>query len=423
MSGLTLRRRQGGQMLRRVCETSGLITALGLGVFASNAPAQEYSELRGRAGEKGVPATSPLPSGESDTRVSTLKDVAGEMVISVATSWEGDRGIIKGPNVEQVRQTILKHFNGIQPAVYPAWGGFWPTQKPAAVEDSTFWVEPLSAQVEWAKARDLHVMHHVLLAPNYYFPDWWRETHYTAPELEIILKKYIRTAVSVKGVDAWNVANELFLGDGSYFNRGSGEWDIKWLDMGMEPDASGLTGEEKVNDEHPRFVRIALEHAAAHTDGKLEIRGGTTFRDPRKLDALYQLALHLRNLGTPLHAVGIQGHLDYNGDYDFEAFKENVAKFRKAGLEFYITELDVGLPEGEDPESVDWKTVEALQAGMYFHLVQAAREAGVSLISVWGLTDEAGSGWRGGQRALLFDNHFAPKATYDAFQKGLGEAK
>lgn len=352
-------------------------------------------------------------ASSSDRGPLTLKQVAKETMICTSTGWDGPNGIINGPRAEEIRKTILENFNAIQPAVYPAWGGFWPTEKPETVEDYAFWTEPLSSQAEWAERHDLKVLHHVILAPNYYFPEWWKQTNYSASELETILKKYVQAVVSVKHVDAWNVTNELFLGDGSYFREGSADWDIKWLGIGMEPDASGLEGDDKINDVHPRFVRMALEHAAAHTDASLEIREGNTFKNPRVLAALYQLALHIKNSGTPLHAVGIQGHLDYNGNYDFDAFKAQVAKFRDAGFEFYITELDVGLPKGENPETADWERIEPLQAEMYYRFIKAAREASVSWISVWGLTDAPAGSWRGGERALLFDQQFSRKTTYE----------
>jgi GH35 family endo-1,4-beta-xylanase len=113
--------------------------------------------------------------------------------------------------------------------------------------------------------------------------------------------------------------------------------------------------------------------------------------------------------------------LDYNGTYDFEAFKSTVAKFQKAGVVFYITELDVGLPKGEIPGAADWETIEPLQAEMFYQIIKAAREAGVSLISVWGITDALEGGWRGGERALLFDKNFKPKPSFEAVLRALIE--
>jgi endo-1,4-beta-xylanase len=349
----------------------------------------------------------------------TLRQAAEDIYIGTSTGFSGKNGIIQGPQVETNRKLITEHFNCIQAAVYPAWGGFWPPRQPAAVDAYSFWTEPLSAQAKWAKENDLYVLHHSLFSPNYYFPEWWRNVHYSASELEVILKKYVQAVVSVQNVDAWNMFNELFLGDGSYFPDGNGEWDNKWLGLGMEADASGLTGAAKVNEAHPRFIRMALEHAARFTDGTLELREGTTLKNPRKLDALYQLVLHLKQSGTPIHAVGIQGHLDYNGDYDFDGFRSTVAKFRKAGVKFYVTELDVGLPKGENPETADWANIEPLQAEMYFQFIQAARAAGVSLICFWGMTDAPTGGWRGGQKALLFDENYERKPTYDAALRAL----
>jgi GH35 family endo-1,4-beta-xylanase len=353
----------------------------------------------------------------------TLRQAAGKTLIGTSTAFAGENGIIRGPHVAENRHIILEHFNCIQPAFYPAWGGFWPSMQPASVEDYSFWTDPLSAQADWAHQHGLYVLHHGLFSPNYYYPEWWRSVSYSPAELEVILKNVVETVVSVEHVDAWNMFNELFLGDGRYFQDGPGEWDNKWLGLGMEPDVSGLTGAARVNEEHPRFIRIALEHAAAFTDGKLEVREGTTFRNPRKLDALYQLVLHLRNSGAPLHAVGIQGHLDADEEVDVEAFASTVAKFREAGVEVYLTELDVGLPKGLSPEEADWERIEPLQADVYYQIVTAARKAGVSLICLWGITDASAGSWRGEERALLFDQTFRPKPAYHAVLRALNDSR
>lgn len=379
----------------------------------------------------GISTASASDSAEStkpvDSNARTLKQVSGGTLVGVSTAYEGVNGIVKGPNVALNKKLIIENFNCIQPAVYPAWGGFWPAKQPPTIDGYSFFTEPLSSQAEWAKQHDLYVLHHVLLAPNYYYPEWWKTTEYSPDELEVILKNYVKSIVSTKNVDAWNLFNELFLGNGRYFGDWeNNEWGNKWVGMGMEPDLSGLSGAEKVNKEHPRFIRIALETAAAHTEGKLELREGTTFKNPKKLDAMYQLALHLKNSGSPLDAVGVQAHLDWNGDYDFDLFKSQVERFRKAGLEFYVTELDAGLPKGpkgRKPKTAeaDWETIEPMQAQVYYRFIKAAREAGVSLICVWGIADAPKGGWRGGERALLFKSNHARKPTYDAVLRALME--
>ncbi len=374
----------------------------------------------------GIYTASASDSAESanpeDSNARTLKQLSGGYHVGVSTSYDGINGIVKGPNVALNRKLIIENFNCIQPAVYPAWGGFWPVNKPQTIDDYSFFTEPLSSQADWAKKHGLYVLHHVLLAPNYYYPKWWEMTEYSPDELEIILKRYVKSIISTKNVDAWNLFNELFLGNGQYFGDWeNNEWGNKWVGMGMEPDASGLRGAEQVNKEHPRFIRIALETAAAHTEGKLELREGTTFNNPKKLDAMYQLVLHLKHSGSPLDAVGIQAHLDYNNDYDVELLKSQVERFRKAGVEFYVTELDVGLPKGKKPETADWGKVEPLQVDVYYRFIKAARDAGVSLISVWGIADAPKEGWRGGERALLFDSNHARKPTYDAILRALME--
>ncbi|GIS21371.1 MAG: hypothetical protein CM15mP121_2230 [Bacteroidota bacterium] len=64
----------------------------------------------------------------------------------------------------------------------------------------------------------------------------------------------------------------------------------------LKRDKSGLSGEAKINDEHPVFVRRVFDIAAKLTDAKLEIRDFNIAFGGRKADGLYQLIKHLKIL-------------------------------------------------------------------------------------------------------------------------------
>ena len=57
-------------------------------------------------------------------------------------------------------------------------------------------------------------MHHCLIFPNKYFPQWFSKTSYSASELEYILEKFIVEVLNSNNnkdkVDVFNVINEIF---------------------------------------------------------------------------------------------------------------------------------------------------------------------------------------------------------------------
>ena len=91
---------------------------------------------------------------------------------------------------------------------------------------------------------------------------------------------------------------------------------LVFVKMGWEDDASGLSGEDKINDRHPVFIRKAFTYAAQYAAGKLELRDNTIERPNRKSRAFYQLARHLKKSGVKIDGVGLQCHFDLDGPND-----------------------------------------------------------------------------------------------------------
>lgn len=388
-----------------------------------------------------------------------LKDYAGDTLIAVSVHGHGDNGVLTGKNVGLNREKILEHVDCAQAVVFAAWpqaGGIWPKTKPASIGDFVFDTTTLDGLIEWARANDMVIAHHLFVGPNFYMPDWFRTSGYSAEELDQILQWYLAAALDANDngqkVRSWNIVNEVFKSDnsGEYRDAGEGQWDCLWMKMGFEPDRSGLKGSAKINDRHPVFIRRAFEYAARHTNGKLEIRDynisfrkasvtgedGVAETEPnRKAKAFYQLTKHLLNSGAPIEAIGFQCHLNYTSDnfyrkYDFEDMRRSIQWFKRLGVEVYISELDVGLHWNECDEvdgirvpnsKADFAKHEAAQPDTYYSAVKAMREGGADMISTWGLIDGTMANWRKGQKALLLDEQGNRKPAYQAMLRALYE--
>jgi endo-1,4-beta-xylanase len=279
--------------------------------------------------------------------------------------------------------------------------------------------------VNWGLAHQQKTLHHMMVGPNQYFPEWFWKSKYTAGELDQLLKRYITTLMTANDnkhkMDAWNIFNEMFVpkeDGGEYKKDGSGRGNCVWMRMGFEADQSGLKGAAKINEKHPVVFRKALQYAAMAT-GKLEIRESRVEEINRKSDALYQLIKHLLNTGIRVDAVGFQGHLRVTRSYNWDSIKKNIRRFKDLGLEVYITELDVSMGTAWKKGDPIPKNYEKLQAERFYGMVKAAREAGVHRIDFWGFSDAVNEHWLVGQNPRLFDEQFQPRPTYQAVLKAL----
>ncbi len=270
--------------------------------------------------------------------------------------------------------------------------------------------------VNWFEDRGLEQMAHLLVGPNQYYPQWFRNGSYTNAQLEDIMEDYIREVMHSNNndskIDIWNVVNEAL-----WLEGGSPYTGTIWNQLGWEEDESGLTGTDKILSRHPVYIRRALEIARKYTDNKLELRDNNIeFPDNDEYQMFYQLVKHLLNQKVPLDAVGFQTHLSTNQTYDWEGLKNNIKRYKDLGLEVYITELDVG----NDGTQRGRKK----QKEYYYNVVKAAREGGVDRIDLWGLNDGQMGDYREDEFALMFEGiNMTPKPAYYGFQQALKESK
>ena len=370
-----------------------------------------------------------------------LKDYSGEMIITTQVRGERNKAILRGTEADRNREFVLNNYTGIQPSIYPAWdGGFWPKKKPVSLKDFNIETKHFNELVNWGIENEFHIMHHCLIFPNKYFPSWFSKSNYSSKELELIIEKFVSEVLNSNDnkhkVDVFNVINEIFaMGkSGGYRVSGNEKEDCKWMDMGFEKDMSGLEEEQKINNEHPIFVRKVFDVASKLTDAKLEIRDFNIAFGGKKADGMYQLIKHLKNTGVRVDAVGFQCHLNAGIDYNYESLRENILRFINLGVEVYITELDVGLNlwgKGDKRKKVsdviksedDWKWFFEEQNKIYYNLVKTAKESGVKLISDWGFRDDIPyGGWRKNQKAWMVNKDYSRKEAYYSVLKALYDA-
>lgn len=355
-----------------------------------------------------------------------LRDYAGKTIVGSKSSANGrSDSVLAGEHAEKCAELLLRNCTGLQVQVYPSFQGSWPDAAPESIEALTFQTDGLSALVNWGREHQQESLHHLMIGPNQYFPQWFWNNNYTAEELDLLLKRYITALMTAndnkRKMDGWNIFNEMFApkeDSGEYKKDGSARGNCVWMRMGFEADQSGLRGKAKINESHPVVFRKALKYASM-ASGKLEIREPQVEEINRKSDGLYQLVKHLLNSGVRVDAVGFQGHLNVKRSYDWDSIKKNIRRFKDLGLEVYITELDVSMGMGwkkGDPFPEDY---EKLQAERFYGIVKAAREAGVHRIDVWGLSEADNKYWLVGQNPRLYDEHFQPRATYQAVLKAL----
>src|SRR3954453_19089423 len=130
---------------------------------------------------------------------------------------------------------------------------------------------------------------------------------------------------------------------------------------------------------------------------------------------------YLKSKNVPVHAVGIQAHLNANGfarNFDTAAYRTFLANIAARGLPIFITEMDVQ----DDGLKADVASRDAAVADVYSrYLSVALQEPAVKVVLSFGLSDRYT--WiqedfprRDGaaRRPLPFDDNLQPKPAYNA---------
>jgi endo-1,4-beta-xylanase len=108
-------------------------------------------------------------------------------------------------------------------------------------------------------------------------------------------------------------------------------------------------------------------------------------QDARR-NAILELLNRLVQVGAPVHALGIQGHIDPKSSaFDPMGLQRFVRDVAGLGLDFYVTELDI-LDRRMDAD-IGLRDAEVAEAfGTFLRILLTERA--VKLVSFWGLGDQ-----------------------------------
>lgn len=242
---------------------------------------------------------------------------------------------------------------------------------PVHPEPGRYNFEPGDYMMEFCRKHGMRMRGHTLVWHRQPWP--WLEMTVSAANARAHLEDHIhKVAGRYKGqMHSWDVVNEAInISDG----RQDGLRQTVWLEF---------LG--------PEYVDIAF-HAAHAADPSARLTYNDyglecdTPEQEKKREAVLRLLRGLKDRRAPVHAFGLQAHLDWRGFQDFNAdalrrFLQDVASL---GLEIYITELDgadLGLPDDEAER--DRGVAEVYKR----FLTLALEEPAVKAVLTWGLTD------------------------------------
>ncbi|MGL5827493.1 MAG: endo-1,4-beta-xylanase, partial [Nocardioides sp.] len=169
--------------------------------------------------------------------------------------------------------------------------------------------------------------------------------------------------------------------------------------------------------------------------GKLGLRENRMeFPGMSKYASTYQLVTHLLAVGVRLEVIEFQMHMnaypagqvpdDYpaqapDGSYNWDGFKQNVDRYHELGLEVHLGEVDF-YTQGFEVGSEEARQAQAEAA---YGLARAAREAGVELITHWGLRENSMDRQANDNATQIYFADGTPKPAYDGFRRGLEETQ
>lgn len=179
---------------------------------------------------------------------------------------------------------------------------------------------------------------------------------------EIIYQRVTGTVNHFKGrVKQWDVVNESMPYDGDfrldgYFNEIMGEeYIVKSFKFAREADPNSS---------------LTLNEAFGKTSGE-------------KAKQYLQWIKHLKDIGTPIDSVGIQGHVT-RGSFDVEGINFFAKELANLGVQMDITEFDISAVPFRECEDMFMA-----QAQYTYDILKSAAESNnLGSITFWGLSDK-----------------------------------
>lgn len=326
-------------------------------------------------------------SGDGDSSVGTekaLKDLATDHGIRIGANYDYE---LRG----ETHDTIFEEeFNAMTA------GTFWTDGSYPSRTESDF--SEMDAKVDWGHERGMELHGHILVWFDD-IPDWVKSAPTT--DVESIMNEHIDAVVGryAGKITVWDVVNEA-VNDGVYDYddgpAGTLRRDHKWFEaMGDDYIAKA-------------FVRA---HAADPT-AILRYNDYAMESNQAKYEGVKNLLQDLLDEGVPVHALGWQMHVK-PGSFDSETLLARMNEIADMGLDNYITELDVELPE--EATADDYEQQKQTFKSVIEVFLEAKRH---QTLVFWGLRD-GGPHWLTDGHPLLFDEDLNKKAAYDGVQEAL----
>jgi endo-1,4-beta-xylanase len=186
----------------------------------------------------------------------------------------------------------------------------------------------------------------------------------------------------------------------------------------------------------PEYIELAFTAAAkadpqaklTYNDYDIEL---DTAEQTAKRGQVLQLVRRLHARGIPIHAIGIQSHLQASGPRAGAGVISLIREAAKMGLDVYITEMDVNthaLEGGPDAQDA------AVAAVYKSYLDLVLPEPNVKAVLTWGFTsartwlNQSKQPWAlrpdgARQRPLPFDDEYAPTPAFFAMRNSLDSAR
>lgn len=300
------------------------------------------------------------------------------------------------PNDRPYRRVMAREFSSLSPENQMKWEFIHPQQ-------DVFNFGPADRIVRFAQRHHQVVRGHTLLWHSQN-PAWLEQGEFTPAQLRRILRNHISTVVGhYRGrIQQWDVANEIFNGDGSYRTE-----NIWIRELGPEIVADAFRWAHRAD---PRAKLFFNDYGVESVNAKS--------------NAYYQLIQQFQADGVPVDGFSVQGHLSLQYGFPTD-MEQNLERFHALGVQTAVTEIDVRMVLGDDGQPTPDQVEQ--QADYYRMALNACLNAdGCNSFTVWGFTDKYSwvpvffptEGW-----ATIMTGDFEKKPSYYALLFRLAEAR
>lgn len=271
---------------------------------------------------------------------------------------------------------------------------------------------PGDCLAEFAKKNNMLFRGHTLVWHNA-LPTWFQQT-VNSQNAEQILRDHIKSVVGhyAGKMHSWDVVNEAIapwerLPDGMRNSPWLRLLGTRYIDIAFRAAAEA----------DPKAMLVYNQnHLEYDSKGNEECRMATL-----------NLLKRLKSAGTPVHALGIQAHLNSaEGRFDPKVFRAFLQEVTSLGLKIMITELDV--TDQNLPYDIDIR--DRIVAEKYEEFMSAAlEEPKVIAVLTWGLSDKYT--WltnykprkdKAAVRSLPLDENFHRKLSWNAIARAFDNA-